>query len=187
MCRITLHICPYPDHDPVSSLIFNPKNGPLWEICNRPRPWGRLSCGTLEVEHSKHLHRSGTSLSSNNTQITNSCKAEKREAHNQDLMLGDPNTPRATSGAQLPGNHCKWCTAVLRLTATKSKEMQKLAQKDIADVERKMGDNAELRKMHEDIATKEQELNRLKHDAWTKATLLMGDSIDRAEGSETQG
>ncbi|KIW28418.1 uncharacterized protein PV07_08085 [Cladophialophora immunda] len=193
MCRIKLHICPYPDHDPVSSLIFNPKNGPLWELCNNPRPWGRLSCGKLEVEHPKQLTRSGAPLSSPNPTTTDSCNSEQCEKHKQEFpeghgpVLVNPIAPMAAGEARPLGKPCKWCTAVLRLAATKSKEMQKLAQTEIAEVERKMSEDSELRKMHKEIADREQELNRMRHSAWRKATAMMDDLVDKNAKNETQG
>ncbi|KIY02712.1 uncharacterized protein Z520_01177 [Fonsecaea multimorphosa CBS 102226] len=193
MCRIKLHICPYPDHDPVSSLIFNPKNAHRWELCDNPRPWGRLSCGRLEVEHPKHLTRARTPLSSKTAPTTGSHHPKQHEMHKQDIstagnepLLNDTVAPAAADEV-LQGEPCKWCTAVLRLVATKSKEMQKLAREEIAEVERKIGDDAELKKMHEEIADREQELNGMRHDAWRKATVLMGGLADKTNRDETQG
>ncbi|OAP58719.1 hypothetical protein AYL99_07809 [Fonsecaea erecta] len=186
MCQIKLPVCPYPAHDPVSSLLFNPKNAPWWEVCDKPRPWGRLSCGGLEVYHPEHLTQS------ENNPTVDLDTAEQHEKPNQEpaghestlqnlIKPGDAHQERFQ---QKPC--CKWCTAVLRLAATKSKEMQKLAREEMAEVEKKMGDDAELRKMREEIASREQELDRMRHRAWRKCTVLMGGLVEKSGEDETQ-
>ncbi|KIW87443.1 uncharacterized protein Z519_12079 [Cladophialophora bantiana CBS 173.52] len=193
MCRFKLHVCPYPDQDPVSSLIFNPKNSSQWEHCDEPRPWGRLSCGKLVIEHPRHLIKAEPSLSSPNTPTPLSCNSDQCEQHIH-TGLPDPQepvpnnliVPPAAGEARLQGEPCKWCTAVLKLVATKSKETQQVARKEIAEVERTMGGDIELRKMHEKIADKARELNAMRHNAWRRATMLM-DDLAAASGKETQG
>ncbi|EXJ73187.1 uncharacterized protein A1O5_02947 [Cladophialophora psammophila CBS 110553] len=194
MCRFKLQVCPYPEQDPVSSLIFNPKNSSQWEHCDEPRPWGRLSCGKLVIEHPTHLTKAEPALSCENTPATRSCSSDQREQHIHTGLPGrqEPTpynsiAPAAAGEAQLQGEACKWCTAVLRLVATKSKEMQKVARKEIAEVERTMGEDAELRKMHGKIADKEHELNAMRHDAWRKAAMLMDDLAAASGKEETQG
>ena len=51
MCCYDLPICPHPHPDPVVNLVLNPARQDEWQQCEAPRPWGRLSCGSLTVRH----------------------------------------------------------------------------------------------------------------------------------------
>jgi len=126
MCHFKLDVCPYPNHDPIRALIFIPSNASLWKACDEPKPWGRLSCGNLIIQHTND--------------------ASKR----QSSRTAD----------------CKWCTAVLKLVATKSKEIQQQAREEIAELEKKMDADRELTTMRIAIEILEKDLARLKTELW---------------------
>lgn len=88
----------------------------------------------------------------------------------------DPIVPIGAGEVRLQGAECKWCTAVLRMVATKSKEIQKEARREIAQLEQIMDDDSGLRKMQKAIMEKERELDDLRHDAWRKSRALLDDS-----------
>ena len=125
MCRFELETCPFPHHDPVGALIFLPKNATLWKQCDKPKPWGRLSCGNLIVEHPVYA-----------------------KSHPEISLLAD----------------CKWCTQILKLEATKSKEIQSEAHKEIAKLEKRLNADSEMKQMKMDIEALEQRLARLRAD-----------------------
>ncbi len=127
MCWYKVDTCPYPHHDSISALIFYPGHASKWEKCDKPKPWGRLSCGNLIVQH--------TDLRRENTH---------------------PNHPA----------DCKWCTAVLKLEATKSKEIQQQAQKEIEKLEDAINTNPKTRTLQEKIEALERELASVRNDAW---------------------
>jgi hypothetical protein len=124
MCRFDLDTCPFPHHDPVSALIFLPRNASLWKSCSQPKPWGRLSCGNLIIRHAIKINTT------------------------------DPE-PVLTAD-------CNWCTAVLRLVATKSKEIQQKAHSEIKQLEEKLYADIELAKMQKDIEALELQLAGLR-------------------------
>lgn len=191
MCYYKLRICPYPHQDPISALIFDPLRAGHWERCDKPQPWGRLSCGHLVVEHPKDLTKSATALSLEHILATRSNIPAEREKYKH---MAFPIRQRRSStdrtivpiGAEevrLQGAPCLWCTAVLKTVATKSKEIQGEARKEISDLEHQMDASAELRQMQRDIASKEQELDDLRHDAWRLARVLM-DEKDGEGGNQ---
>src|SRR5882757_6281185 len=137
MCYFKLHICPYPHQDPISALIFDPKKAELWERCDRRQPWGRLSCGHLVVEHPKDLTKSEARLSTEHILATRSNIPAEREKYKhmafpirQQRTPDDPIVPIGAGEVRLQGTPCKWCTAVLKMVATKSKEIQKEARRE---------------------------------------------------------
>ena len=143
MCRFELETCPFPHHDPISALIFLPGRASLWKQCDLPKPWGRLSCGKLTIQH----HTSST-------------------------------TP-----AQALAPDCKWCTAVLKLVGTKSKEIQQKAQTEITELEDKLRADAELTRILQEMETLELQLSRLRALFWDRR-LIKG--IDGGEWEEVK-
>ncbi|KIW69453.1 hypothetical protein PV04_05330 [Phialophora macrospora] len=127
MCWFKLDTCPYPHHDPIRALIFIPGNASKWEHCDRPQPWGRLSCGKLIVQHT-----AGQS--------------------------GNPRPALATD--------CEWCTTVLKLAATKSKEIQQQARTNIAEMEEKFNANDKLKGVYKTIQLLETAVSGLRDKAW---------------------
>jgi len=91
----------------------------------------------------------------------------------QQRKTEDPVVPIGAGELRMQGAECKWCTAVLKLVATKSKEIQKQARAEIVELEKRMSADLQLSKMHADIANKEKELDALRHRAWQKARSLM--------------
>jgi len=181
MCYFKLHICPYPHQDPVSALIFDPLKAGQWERCDKPQPWGRLSCGDLVVEHPKDLTNSETALSHEHILATRSNIPVERQKFKhmafptrQRRSSTDPIVPIGAGEVRLQGAPCLWCTAVLKMVATKSKEIQKEAHREIVDLEHTMDSNPELRKMRKDITEKEKRLDDLRHDAWRIARVFAG-------------
>jgi len=67
------------------------------------------------------------------------------------------------------------------MVATKSKEIQKEAHREIVDLEHTMDSNPELRKMRKDITEKEKRLDDLRHDAWRIARVLLGEEHGAGE------
>ena len=51
MCRYDLSICAHPHQEYVVNLIYNPDKQAEWQDCDLPRPWGKLSCGSLTIAH----------------------------------------------------------------------------------------------------------------------------------------
>ena len=127
MCWYKLETCPYPHHDPIRALIFYPTNASKWEKCDKPKPWGRLSCGNLIAQHTD---------------------TRRENSH-----------PNVTAD-------CQWCTAVLKLVATKSKEIQQQASKEIEELEDKINANPQARKLKEKIEALERELISVCNEAW---------------------
>ncbi|OCT47617.1 hypothetical protein CLCR_03731 [Cladophialophora carrionii] len=127
MCWFKLDTCPYPHHEPIRALIFIPGNASRWKHCDKPQPWGRLSCGKLIVQHNA---------------------AQLRDSH--PALAAD----------------CEWCTAVLKLAATKSKEIQQQARTDIAEMEEKFNTDAKLKELHTKIQALETEVIGMRNQAW---------------------
>lgn len=75
---------------------------------------------------------------------------------------------------------------MLKTVATKSKEIQGDARKEISDLDHQMNSSAELRQMQRDIATKEKELDDLRHDAWRLARVLVDEKDEKDGEGENQ-
>lgn len=181
MCYFKLHTCPYPNQDPIAALIFLPVKAGQWEHCNKPKPWGRLSCGNLIVEHPKALtHEPSTSApdhvlmacSSNVTKLgqdkDNDTSRRRRRSSTQDTIV-----PIVAGKAECEGATCRWCTAVVKLVGTKSKEIQNEARWEVARLEEAMDADAKLRDLHREMMDKEEQLDILRHCAWKRANFLL--------------
>ncbi|KIX07191.1 uncharacterized protein Z518_01844 [Rhinocladiella mackenziei CBS 650.93] len=185
MCRFKLQICPYPHQDPISALIFNPNKADHWERCGRPQPWGHLSCGNLIVEHPKSRSQSETCLAHEHALATLSNAPASTKLYKpigstllQRRSSTDSTIVPIDAGEIRPeGIPCLWCSTVLKMVATKSKEIQKEASKTIVHLENKMDGNAELRNIQRKIMDKETELDILRRDAWRRASTLMGGTL----------
>ncbi|KAJ9611253.1 hypothetical protein H2200_004436 [Cladophialophora chaetospira] len=142
MCWYKLETCPYPHHDPIRALIFYPTNASKWEQCDKPKPWGRLSCGNLIVQHT-----------------------DTRQENSHPHITAD----------------CKWCSAVLKLVGTKSKEIQQQAHKEIVELEDKFNANPQGGKFKETIEWLERELTKMRNAAWE---LRLAEDTDVVKGAQ---
>lgn len=182
MCWYTLDICPYPDLERVSTLLFQPNKLKQWEYCDAPTAWGRLSCGKLIINHPTTVpefhdpHSLGTAL-----------------ATRSNLLLeteGQQQSTPVTLAPPVPVASCPWCTTVIKSSATKSKEVQAKAQKALNELEETMDANTELRALQKEVQDKTHELNLLKHAAWTLLRDKSGDqSMDncKCEKDDSEG
>jgi hypothetical protein len=143
MCHFKLEVCPYPHHDPISALIFLPTNASLWQACEEPKPWGRLSCGNLIIKH-----------------------------------INDASKSQAS-----PMTDCKWCTLVLKLVATKSKEIQAQASKELKELEQRMNADQELVAMRMGIEALEKKLAEMRSQLWG---IRLANDIDGGSGEWEQ-
>jgi hypothetical protein len=76
---------------------------------------------------------------------------------------------------------CKWCTAVVKLVATKSKEKQGEARQEIAQLEKVMDGCPTLRQMQGKMSRLERALDRSRHDAWALTRALVDGTETTAE------
>lgn len=76
---------------------------------------------------------------------------------------------------------CKWCTAVVKLVATKSKEKQGEARQEIAQLEKLMDGCPTLRQIQMKVLRLERGVERLRHDAWALTRALMDGTETTAE------
>ncbi|EXJ84883.1 hypothetical protein A1O3_05558 [Capronia epimyces CBS 606.96] len=188
MCWYKLNICPYPHQEALSALIFDPSSASQWQHCDRPHPWGRLSCGSLIVEHPKDLLRSETQATFEHILATRSNLPAEGENHPTAISVRQRRSSTETTivpgGAGRPrsqGAPCLWCTAVLKTVATKSKEIHQDARREIAGLEQKMDTSPSLREIQREIMDKEKELDNLRHIAWRKASDLMDGETGKGE------
>lgn len=187
MCRYTLHICPYPDHDPIAALIFNPTKAETWECCDRPKPWGRLSCGNLSIEHPTNITAPAICLSprrilaprSNTTTERENDKQVASFNHKKPTPAEIPSTTTNEEEVKLLGASCVLCTTVLKLVSTKSKETQNTARQSLSELESVMNNSPELRKMQKELTDKITELEGLRHEAWKLAHVLLLTNDDK--------
>ncbi|KAK5057631.1 hypothetical protein LTR84_011632 [Exophiala bonariae] len=181
MCRYTLHICPYPDHDPIAALIFNPAKAGLWEHCDKPKPWGKLSCGNLSIVHPTNMTSSTVWLSpppvlaprDNNV---GSIGNEKHTAATKSVDHTAIEITEITPNDEeviLDDEPCVLCSTVLKLVSTKSKELQEIARQALVEFESIMNKNLELRKMQETINVKAAEMESMRHETWKMAHALL--------------
>jgi hypothetical protein len=185
MCRYTLHICPYPDHDPIAALIFNPTKAGTWESCDKPKPWGRLSCGNLSIEHPTNITAPAVCLSPRRilaprSNTTAACGNDKHIAffnHEKPTPSEIPAITTNEEEVKLLAAPCVLCTTVLKLVSTKSKEIQNTARQSLTELESVMNNSLELRKMQKAVTDKIMELEALRYEAWklTHALLLTED------------
>ncbi|KAG9770298.1 hypothetical protein ABEF93_007442 [Exophiala dermatitidis] len=196
MCWYKLDVCPYPHREPISALIFDPSNASQWEYCDKPQPWGRLSCGNLIVEHSKDSLKSEVSATFEH--ILASRSNLPVDVENQPLNAHPVRRQRSsTEGTIVPsgagnlrprGAQCLWCGAVLKMVATKSKEVHEIARRQIASLEQKMDTSFDLRELQREIMDQEKMLDDLRHSAWLKAREVMEAKGDDDNGqTEVQG
>lgn len=190
MCWYKLHICPYPHREPISAVILDPSNNSQWEHCDKPRPWGRLSCGRLVVEHPtdvleseteatfEHVlaTRSNSPAEDENQKPTPFPNRQRRSSTKTTIVPGGPGRQR------LLADPCPWCTAVLKTVASKSKEVHEDARRDIAGLEQKMDTSPELREIHKEIMDREKQLDALRQVAWRKAKCLLDGKNDETKG-----
>ncbi|KEF62357.1 uncharacterized protein A1O9_00329, partial [Exophiala aquamarina CBS 119918] len=186
MCRYTLSTCPYPDHDPIAALIFNPNKAETWHACDEPKPWGRLSCGNLSIEHP--AYPTATAICLLPTRIlaprsnTIECGNEKRERSFIDVKPSSSRTPAiAANGDEVKPQsaQCLLCTTVLKLVSTKSKELQNTARQSLAELEEAMSNNAEVRKMQKAVMDKMMELETLRRETWKLTHTLLVKENDK--------
>lgn len=181
MCRYTLHICPYPDHDPIAALIFNPTKAGTWECCDKPKPWGRLSCGNLSIEHPTNIPAPAGCLSprripaprSNITAVGGNDKQMATFNHEKPISSEIPAITTNEEEVKLPGAPCVLCTTVLKLVSTKSKEIQNTARQTLAGLESVMNSSPELTKMQKAVTDKMMELEALRYEAWKLTHTLL--------------
>ena len=170
MCVNTLLACSYPHRAPVASIIFDPAKKNSWKTCDRPQPWGQLSCGVLEVHHSISYARTTISFTS-----------LLEHAGNPDLISPQGVAPSSSANVKptLAGAGyvetaiCEWCTAVLNLHAHKFKSVQDDAKKMIDKLETAMDAAESLRELDRNIANMEATLDTLKADAWIERKKAM--------------
>lgn len=170
MCINTLKACSYPHHDTVASIIFDPAKKDSWEVCDRNQPWGRLSCGALEVHHSISYTRSTISYDSllEYANIPNLVPTPDSAPRSPGII--DPNLKTA---GYVETAKCQWCTAVLNLHAHKFKSVQEDAKKKIDELEGVMDRDEKLRAIDEKIKTAEAVLDTLRADAWLERKRIM--------------
>jgi hypothetical protein len=170
MCVNTLLTCSYPHHEPVASIIFDPAKKDSWKICDRTQPWGRLSCGALEVHHSISYARTTVSFNSllkhagNPDLISRQVVAPKSDAKVE---------PKFAGAGYMETAICEWCTAVLKLHAHKFKSVQDDATKMIEKLETAMDAAENLRDLDKNIAKMEATIETLKVDAWLERKKAM--------------
>lgn len=179
MCFYKLDVCPYPHEDPVRALIFDPAKDAEWEICDIPQPWGRLSCGSLVVEHptitsaseeiSNIEHIEDVLTTRSNIPDEKGCSkgvtiSVRSRRSSSDCTI----TPASVTALGTHGTACPWCTLIIKLAATKSKQLQKELRLKIAELETKMDTNHELRRMQQDIMNKAKEMYDMRSKAWNE-------------------
>lgn len=177
MCRFALDVCPYPDQDPISALIFNPTKAGAWESCDKPKAWGRLSCGNLSIAHPVNVTPSTICLSPprglaarDNNGIDKHLIPSKHGKHTSiEITEIKPNDEEVI----FHDVACVLCTTVLKLVSTKSKELQANARHFLLELEATMRQNPELRKVQEAIKEKAIELEGMKQEAWKMAYTLL--------------
>ncbi|KAK4946075.1 hypothetical protein LTR10_014877 [Elasticomyces elasticus] len=196
MCYYKLDACPYPNKDLVAALIFLPAKAGDWEYCDKPKPWGRLSCGNLVVEHPKDLPKQPSTSLPEEILTTHPRNDPKIEQHGDNdvrarLRRSSTEGPIVTfvpCEAVREVATCRWCTAVIKLVGTKSKEIQDEARSEVARLEAAMDGDAKLRNLRRELKEKEEQLDILRHNAWKMAASLMDRKAPENENnSHTQG
>ncbi|KAK5192615.1 hypothetical protein LTR99_009631 [Exophiala xenobiotica] len=200
MCRYKLQTCPYPHQDPIAALIFLPDKAGQWVPCDEPKPWGRLSCGKLVVMHPqipaevvlKSLFPPALQLLENRSGNLEK-KEDPQHSETPDLQTQSyadtiiPGTAAGVDGtndaegAPIQLATCKWCTSVVKLVATKSKEKQSEARQEIAQLEKLMDGCPLLRQLQGKILRLEQNLDTLRHDALALTRALRDDTETTAD------
>ena len=163
MCINTLLACSYPHHEPVASIIFDPTKKDSWQICDRTQPWGRLSCGALEVHHSISYARTTVSF--------NSLLEHAGKPNLIPTPVSTPSSPSSidpnlTGAGYVETAICQWCTAVLKLHAHKFKSVQEDAKKMVEKLEKAMDTSPKLKELDKKIVEMEVALETLRADAW---------------------
>ncbi|KIW11077.1 hypothetical protein PV08_10376 [Exophiala spinifera] len=210
MCFYKLQTCPYPHQDPLAALTFDREKDREWVPCNLGKPWGRLSCGKLVIEHpigldtsptASHAHsinlvedilrfRSGNSVENQVNGEEEHTKTPIRKRHSS----SDTIVPMVCVGGD--GTHearetydqsalCKWCTAVMKIVALKSREVQGEARREVAQLEGIMDGNPALRQLQRDIMNVERELDVLRQQAWEMARAIL-ESVEKSVDGEHQ-
>jgi hypothetical protein len=170
MCINTLTACSYPHHEPVASIIFDPSKKDSWKVCDRNQPWGRLSCGELEVHHSITYARTTVSFNSLLDHASKPDLVPTPDSAPRSPAIVDPNVP--TTGF-IETAKCQWCTAVLHMHAHKFKSVQEDAKKAIDKLEGVMDTDEKLRDLDEKIKEAEAALDTLRADAWLERKRVM--------------
>ncbi|KAJ9636136.1 uncharacterized protein PV06_04253 [Exophiala oligosperma] len=188
MCFYKLQTCPYPHQDPLAALTFHHEKESEWVPCDLSKPWGRLSCGKLVIEHPVGLDssltashtpsiglsgnvlgtRSGNPLEKHVVEPTKIPVKTRQSSADTIVPVGGDSTYDAakTHDQTAP---CKWCTAVIKIVALKSREVQGEARREIAELEGIMDGNPALRQLQRDIMHVEKELDVLRRHAWEMA------------------
>lgn len=170
MCINTLKACSYPHHDPVASIIFDPAKKDSWQICDRPQPWGRLSCGELEVHHSISYARSTISY----TVLLEHAK-HPNLIPTPDSTPGSPASidPALAGVSYVETAKCQWCSAVLKMHAHKFKAVQEEAKQAVNKLEVAMDTDTKLRMQDQKIKEMEGALETMRADAWLQRKMAM--------------
>ena len=170
MCVNTLAACSYPHHEPVAAIIFDPAKKDSWQICDRTQPWGRLSCGALEVHHSI-----------SHTRSTISYTTLLEHAGNPNLIptpVSAPSSPtnidpNLAGAGYVETAKCQWCTAVLNMHAHKFKSVQEEAKQAVHNLEQAMNTDTKLRVMDQKIKEMESSIETMRSDAWLQRKKAM--------------
>ncbi|KAL6245992.1 hypothetical protein RBB50_007145 [Rhinocladiella similis] len=207
MCFYKLQTCPYPHQDPLVALTFHREKESEWVACNLSKPWGRLSCGKLVIEHPIGLDTSLTASCAPSIELaenilgtrsgnpvekqvngeaehTKTPTKKRRSSADTIVAVGGDSTydPTRTHDQSAP---CKWCTAVIKIVALKSREVQGEARREVAELEGFMDGNPSLRQLQRDIMNVEKELDTLRQQAWEMARAFL-DSVEKSAGGEHQ-
>jgi hypothetical protein len=181
MCHFKLRVCPYPHQDQISTLIFNPDSAGKWVHCGKAQPWGRLSCGDLIIEHC--LVDLNPQYAIEDLYPLTRCPNGKPKPSEQ--IVDDLRVLDGKNGAKHMTGICKWCTAVLKLVATKSKEIQKQSHVEIAELEKKMDADDQVRDTRKEAKEVERQLDMLRAKVWMRANHLLQEvkpAVDKSNG-----
>lgn len=170
MCINILLSCSYPHHEPVASVIFDPAKKDSWKICDRPQPWGRLSCGALEVHHSISYARTTISF---NTLLEHANKPNLIPTPISTPSSPSSIDPNLAGAGYVETAICQWCTAVLNMHAHKFKSVQQDAKKVIDKLEKAMDTEPKLRDLDKKIVEMEAALETMRADAWIERKQVM--------------
>jgi uncharacterized NAD(P)/FAD-binding protein YdhS len=176
MCYYKLLVCPHPHNDPLSIAIFDPKKIKDWIECDKNKPWGRLSCGNLIVQHPVQAPvvddiatmDSALSVAIPVVQISQqSLDSFLKKNHSPSEH---PKTSKSLNDENINSHiRCEWCTKMLRYVSTRAIATRKELKQELEQMENQMREDAELIQMRTLIAEKEKELDLIRHRAWKRA------------------
>ena len=192
MCWYNLNICPFPDHDAISALIFNPSKAGGWVPCNEIKPWGRLSCGCLTVTHPikptkspmaksfEHILKTQTNRPMDMESPKHKASAVPQERSSTETTV----VPSDADDNESQRSSCSWCTTVLKLVSTRFKEVQGEARNSLYELEAMMKTSPEWLDVQNEIKLKNQELAEMKQHAWNMSQALVNEAVSRDEAEE---